>query len=110
MEGMELPSQEKIRSLGDKVTYKYLGILERDTIKQTAMNEKIKKEYLKRRRKLLETNLQSRNLIKGVNTRAVSLVRDMGSFLMVTREYLKQMDWKQENSCRCIGLFIPEMT
>ena len=32
-ERMELPNQEKIRMLGEKVTYKYLGILEADTIK-----------------------------------------------------------------------------
>ena len=32
-EGMELPNQEKIRTLREKETYKYLGMLE-DTIKQ----------------------------------------------------------------------------
>ena len=31
--GMELPNQDKIRTLGEKETYKYLGILEADTIK-----------------------------------------------------------------------------
>ena len=30
--GMEQPNQEKIRTLGENVTYKYLGILEADTI------------------------------------------------------------------------------
>ena len=69
-EGMELPSQEKIRTLGEKVTYKYLGILETDTIKQVKINEKFKKS-LKKTRKLLETKVYSRNLIKGINTRAV---------------------------------------
>ena len=33
-EGMELPNHEKIRTLGEKETYKYLGILEVDTMKQ----------------------------------------------------------------------------
>ena len=32
-EGMELPNQEKKRTLGEKEMYKYLGILEADTIK-----------------------------------------------------------------------------
>ena len=54
------------------------------------MKEKIKKEYL-RTRKLLETKLCSRNLIKGINTWAVLLVRYSGPFLKWTRE-LKQMD------------------
>ena len=38
--GMELPSQEKIRTLGEKETYQYLGILEADTIKQEVTKEK----------------------------------------------------------------------
>ena len=33
-EGIELSNQEKIRTLGEKKTHKYLGILEMDTIKQ----------------------------------------------------------------------------
>ena len=32
-DGMELPNQDKIRTLGGKETYKYLDILEADTIK-----------------------------------------------------------------------------
>ena len=74
-DGMELPNQDKIRTLGEKETYKYLGILEADTIKQVQMKDKIKKEYLRRTRKLLETKLCSRNLIKGINTWAVPLFR-----------------------------------
>ena len=54
-DGMGLPNQDKIRTLGEKETYKYLGILEADTIKQVEMKDKIKKEYLRRTRKLLET-------------------------------------------------------
>ena len=42
-DGMELPNQDKIRKLGEKETYKYLGISEADTIKQLEMKDKIKK-------------------------------------------------------------------
>ena len=52
---MELPNQDKIRTLGEKETYKYLGILEADIIKQVEMKEKIQKEYLRSTRKLLKT-------------------------------------------------------
>ena len=38
-EGMELPNHEKIRTLGQKETYKYFGILEAETIKQEEMKE-----------------------------------------------------------------------
>ena len=56
-DGMGLPNQDKIRTLREKETYKYLGILEADTIKQVEMKEKIQKEYLRRARKLLKTKV-----------------------------------------------------
>ena len=90
-DGMKLPNQEKISSLGEKETYKHLGILEANTIKQVEMKEKIQKEYLRRTRKLLETILSSRNLIKWINTWAVMHVRYSGPFLKWTREF-KQVD------------------
>ena len=40
---MELPNQDKIGMLAEKETYKYLGILEADTIKQSEMKVKNKK-------------------------------------------------------------------
>ena len=72
-DGMELPNHDRIRTLEETETYKNLGILEADTIKQ--MKDMIRKEYLWRTRKLLETKLSSRNLIKGINTWAVLQVR-----------------------------------
>ena len=92
---MELPNQDKIRTLGENETYKYLGILEADTIKQVEMKDKIRKEYLRRNRKLLEIKLSSRNPMKGINTWAVPLVRYSRPFLKWTRDELKQMDLKK---------------
>ena len=91
-DGMELSNQDKIRTLGENETYKYLGILKADTIKQVEMKDKIQKEYLKRTRKLLETKLSCRKLIQGINTWALPLVRYSGPFLKGTRDLLKQMD------------------
>ena len=91
-DGMELPNHDRIRTLEEKETYKYLGILEADTIKQVQMKDTIRKEYLRRTRKLLETKLSCRNLIKGINTLAVPIVRYSGPFLKWTQEELKQMD------------------
>ena len=81
IDGIELPNQEKIRIVGEKETCKYLGILEANTIKEAEMKEKIKKEYLRRTKKILEPKLYSRNLIKGINTWAVLFVRYTGLFL-----------------------------
>ena len=89
---MELPNQNKIGTLTENETYKFLGILEADTIKQVEMKDKIQKEYFRRTRKLFETKLSSRNFIKGINTWAVPLVRYSGPYLKWTRDELKQMD------------------
>ena len=91
-DGIELSNQNKIRTLAENETYKYLGIMEADTIKQVEMKDKIQKEYLRRIRKLLETKLSCRNLIKGINTWAVPLVRYSGLFRKWTRGELRQMD------------------
>ena len=80
-DGIELPNQDRIRTLEEKETYKYLGISEADTIKQVQMKDTIRKGYLRRTRKLLKTKLSSRNLIKGINTWVVPLVRYPGPFL-----------------------------
>ena len=42
-DGMELSNSEKIRTPRENETYKYLGILEADTIKQEEMKEIIRK-------------------------------------------------------------------
>ena len=79
-DGMELPNHDRIRTLEENETYKYLGILEAVTIKQVQMKDMIRKEYLRRTQKLLETKLSCRNLIKGINTWAVPLARYSGPF------------------------------
>ena len=90
-DGMELPSQDKIRTLGENETNKYLVSLEADTVKQVEMREKNQKEYLRRTRKLQNKKLSSRNLIKEINNWAVHAVRYSGPILKWTREELKQM-------------------
>ena len=83
-DGMELTNHVRIRTMEENETYKYLGILETDYIKQVQMKDMIRKEYLRRTRKLLETKLSSKNLFKGINTWAVILVRYSGPFLKWT--------------------------
>ena len=45
-----------------------------------------------RTKKLFETKLSSRNIIKGINTSDVSHVRYSGPLLRCTRDEFKQMD------------------
>ena len=90
MERIKLPNQEKIRMLGERETYKYMQILEVENIEQ--VKEKIKKEYLRRMRKLLNNKLNGRRLIKGINTWPDPFVRYSGPFLKWIREELWQTD------------------
>ena len=69
-EGIELPNQERIRTLGEKENYKYWGILEVDTITtREDEKKKIKKKDCRRTRKFLETKrskkTHQRNLTAG---------------------------------------------
>ena len=110
-DGMELLNKDKIKTFAENEAYKYLGILEADTIKQAEMKEKIQKEYLRRTRKLLETKFNSRNLIKGINTWAVPLVRYSAPFLKWTRDELKQMNQRTRKLMTMHkAYYIPETT
>ena len=57
--GIELPNQDKIRTLGEKETYIYLWILEVDTIKQLEMEKK-----KKRKKKKKNTSRERENYLK----------------------------------------------
>ena len=91
-EGIVRPIQEKFWSLEEKKADKYLGILETDTIKQVRYERKKKKEFLCWMRKLFKIMLCSSNLIKGINTWAVLLVRYFRPFLKWTKEEVRQMN------------------
>ena len=51
-DGIELPNPDKIRTIEENETYKYLGILKADTIKYVEMKDKIQNEYQGRTWKL----------------------------------------------------------
>ena len=57
-DGMELPNQDKIRTLEENETYKYLAILEADAIKQVEFKKNISGELesYSRQNSLVETS------------------------------------------------------
>ena len=61
---MELPNQKKIRMLGEKEMYKYLGILEANTIKHVEMKEKIKKISQENQKAMQDKNYVAETLSK----------------------------------------------
>ena len=61
-EGMEQTIKEKIRTLGEKESYKYLGILEPVTIKLMERKEKTKNKNIREKRE----NYSKPNYIVGI--------------------------------------------
>ena len=82
----------KIRTLRKRKPRHTWEYWKNDTIRQVEMKEKIKKEYHLRTKKLFKAKLYRTNLVKGINTWDVPLVRYSGLFLKWTRKELKQMN------------------
>ena len=55
-DGMELPNQEKVRTLAENETYKYLDIIEADNIKEGEMKDKIFKNISQENEKTTRDN------------------------------------------------------
>ena len=91
-EGITLPDKFLIKSMKNGESYKYVGILQADRIKHKEMKEEVGREYKRRVRKILETKLNGGNLIKGINTWAISLLRYSAAFLDWTKAEVEQLD------------------
>ena len=79
--GIELPDGKVIKSLQEGESYKYLGILEADKYLEEKMKLNVSKEYVKRIRKILKSKLNCGNLVHGVNTWVVYLLRYSAVFV-----------------------------
>ena len=59
-----MPDGRVLKRLIEGGGYKYLGILKSDRIRYTEMKEKMKTEYLRRVRNVLETKLNGGNIMR----------------------------------------------
>ena len=80
--GIEFPDGKVIKSLQEGESYKYLGVLEADRFLGEEMKLKVYKEYFRRLKKVLKSKLNGGNLVQGVNTWAVSLLRHSAAFII----------------------------
>ena len=90
--GIELPDDKVIKSLQEGESYKYFGILEADKFLEEKMNLNVLKEYIRRLRKVLKSKLNGGNLVCGVNTWAVSLLRYSAAFVSWRKSELQAID------------------
>ena len=71
----------KLSSRYRKVKATYLGILKADKFLEEKLKFNVLKEYIRRIRKVLKSKLNEGNLVNGVNTWAVSLLKYSAAFL-----------------------------
>ena len=68
---LQLDTDPCIRELDQEGVYKYLGINEGDRKQHAAMKEKVRKEYYRRVRLVLKSELNAANRFEAINTLAV---------------------------------------
>ena len=65
---------------------------EADKVMVNEMKDKVKKDYYRRVRKMLETKLNSGDVFNAINTWAVSVVNYFAAFLEWSRLQLEEID------------------
>ena len=105
--GIELPDGTVIKSLQEGESYKYLGILEADKFLEEKMKFNVSKGYIRRLRKVLKSKLNGGNLVRGVNTLAVSLLRYSAAFVSWRKSELQVIDRKVRKLFTIYGALHP---
>ncbi len=105
--GISLPDGNQIEGLDDE-GYKYLGILEANNILHKDMKVLVTKEYIRRIKKVLKSQLHGKFIIRAINTWAVPVVRYGAGILDWTTQELKAMDTKTRKLMRIHGAHHPQ--
>ena len=66
--GIEQPDGKVIKSLQDRESYNYLGILEVEKFLEEGMKLKVSEEYFRRLKKILKSKFNGGNLVQGDST------------------------------------------
>jgi hypothetical protein len=83
-----------IQELEQGKTYKYLGIEESEGIQHQQMKERLKKEYSRRLRMILKSELNARNKITAIGALAVPVLRYTFGIISWRIEEIKKIDRK----------------
>ena len=74
VEGIPLNDNQMIQDLDQPETYRYLGMEEEEGVQHHKMKVKIRKEYKRRIKLVLKSELNARNKIAAINTLAVPVI------------------------------------
>ena len=92
MGGIKLLSGGVMEELNADESYKYLGIEELEVIKHADIKNKISKNFKSKLRKLLETELNARNLFQAINECILPLISYSFGVVQWTEDELKSYD------------------
>ena len=105
-EGIELPNGRKMKEV-DLSGYKYLGVLQLDSVMNGEMKTKVRDEYTRRVKKLLRSELNGGNLIAGINAWAIGIIRYGAGILDWTVGELRDLDIKTRKMMTMNGCLHP---
>jgi len=99
-----------IKELDPRKAYKYLGIEENVDIQHKNEKEKLKKEYLRRSRLVLGTELSAKNKIQATGSLAVPVLRYIFGIVNWNQEELQKLDRKTRKLLTIYGQHHPKQT
>ncbi|XP_077972208.1 uncharacterized protein LOC144427222 [Styela clava] len=105
--GICLPDGNSMSQLEESNGYKYLGILESNSINENQMKKLIIHEYTKRLKQILKSKLNGGNIIKAINIRAVSVIRYSAVFIGWSKNNLEKLDRKSRKLLTMYGMLHP---
>ena len=102
--------EDIIRELEQEHTYKYLGIEESEKIEHNLMKAKVKKEYRRRIKLILKSELNPRNKMQAIKTFAIPVLSygfgaidwmqgDLNNLDVMTRKMLHMQKMTYRNQC-----------
>ena len=100
--------ENDIKELDPRKVYKYLGIEESFDIQHKNEKEKLKKEYLRRLRLVLSTELSAKNKIQAIGSLAVPVLRYSFRIINWHQEELQKLDRKSRKLLTIHGQHYPK--
>ena len=91
-ENITLDVSTTIKELEQERTYKYLGIQEAEGVSNAANKEKVRKEFYRRVRAILQAELNARNKIMAINSLAIPIVTYGFNILNWTMSEIERLD------------------
>lgn len=107
-QNIQLDDQTVIRNIEMDETYKYLGVEERCGIENKCMKDRIEKEYYRRIRQIMKTELCSKNKITAINTLAVPVVAYSFGIVDWLRADVERLDRKTRKLLTTGGMHHPK--